>query len=74
MLPFDYFAAKALGAEYVGRAMNVTRLKCPVYARAWDVPHLKPNGRRFAQVLRRLNQVTESTRENEEMDEHIVVP
>lgn len=44
----------SLGAEYVGRVVNVTRMKLPVYDRALKVPHHKPNSRRFAQVMRRL--------------------
>lgn len=48
---------KALGAEFVGRAVGVTRLRLPVYDRPIRVPHHTPNGRRFAQVLRRLNRV-----------------
>ncbi len=65
---------KGLGAEFVGKATGVTRLKCPVYARAWDVPHTQPNGRRFAQTLRRLMAVEFSDLDMEQMDEHIVVP
>ncbi len=45
---------RALGAEFVGRVVNVTRLKLPVFDRAIRVPHHKPNGRRFAQAMRRL--------------------
>ena len=48
---------RALGGEFVGRAVNITRLKLPVYARALQVPHHQPNGRRFAQVMRRLASV-----------------
>lgn len=48
---------RALGAEFVGRAVNVTRLKLPVFDRAIRVPHHKPNGRRFAQAMRRLASV-----------------
>lgn len=48
---------RALGAEFVGRAVNVTRLKLPVFDRAIRVPHHKPNGRRFAQAMRKLSAV-----------------
>lgn len=48
---------RALGAEYVGRAVGVTRLKCPIYGEAIRVPHTRANARRFAQCLRRLAHV-----------------
>ncbi len=48
---------RSLGAEYIGRAVDVTRLKCPVYGQAYRVSHLKANARRFAQAIRRLAHV-----------------
>lgn len=48
---------QALGGEYVGRVVNITRMRLPVYSRAISVPHHRPNNRRFAQVMRRLSSV-----------------
>lgn len=48
---------RSLGGEYVGRVVNVTRIRLPVYRRAIAVPHHRPNNRRFAQVMRRLASV-----------------
>lgn len=60
---------RSLGAEYVGRAVDVTRLKCPVFGEAYKVSHLKPNARRFAQTLRRLSHVPPSTLGQEDADD-----
>lgn len=65
---------RSIGAEYVGRSLGVTRLKCRVYDAAWRIPQVKPNARRFARTMRQLAGVRPSQRDVEVMDSHIVVP
>lgn len=65
---------RSLGAEYVGRSLGVTRLKCRVYGNALSVPHIKPNARRFAQSLRRLASVKPSQRILGQLDEQVTAP
>lgn len=44
-----------LGAEYIGRAIGVTRLRMPVYARALSVPQYSAAGFKFSQAMRRVS-------------------
>ena len=48
---------KSLGAEHVGRAIGVTRLRMPVYARALKIPVYNASGFKFSQAMRKLTSV-----------------
>ena len=43
-----------LGAEYIGRAIGVTRLRMPVYRRALSVPQYNASGFKFSQAMRKV--------------------
>ena len=45
---------KSLGAEHIGRAIGVTRLRMPVYARALSVPQYNASGFKFSQAMRKV--------------------
>lgn len=48
---------KGLGAEHIGRAIGVTRLRMPVYPRALSVPKYSTSGFKFSQAMRKLTSV-----------------
>lgn len=48
---------KSLGAEHVGRVVGVTRLRMPVYHRAFGIPHYNASGFKFSQAMRKLTSV-----------------
>ena len=49
-----------LGAEHVGRVVNVTRLRLPVFTRTGQIPDHTHAGQRLLAVFRRLSNVQEA--------------